>query len=354
MRSLENQTYSLESQELREIFKKLSERYILYAPVRVPAGGRYCGQDSVLYQQISDINEIEYRDRSTYPLKDVLLPITQTLFYFTEDEYRESKEPEKDLLVFGRACDLNSLKITDQIYLENGEEPDYFYQRMRDKAKFVLMECREQFEGCFCCSVGANRTDLHSLAIAFDEAGAQIEVRDEAFKPYFTQSTQSGYEIMFPQENELKVDFPVIDSLDLINELKKHPVWDEYEDRCIACGSCTVACSTCTCFETTDIVYTQNAHIGERRRTCSSCMVDGFDEVSGGKCFRPKTAEKYRYKILHKVYGHDARFHSGPMCVGCGRCSERCPELISYPATLRKLSAAVNELKAKEGTEYAK
>ena len=86
----------------------------------------------------------------------------------------------------------------------------------------------------------------------------------------------------------------MIDNLDLANKLKSHPMWDEFDARCIACGACTVACSTCTCFETTDIIYTQNGKAGERRRTCSSCMVDGFDRMAGGACFRHKISEKYR------------------------------------------------------------
>jgi anaerobic sulfite reductase subunit A len=341
-------TYHLRAEELRALFSRLNERYVIYGPVRIPSGGRYAQTDSILYQPVHRYEEIEFRERSTYPMKEVLTPITQSLFYFTEDQYQESKPITQDILVFGRACDINSIQIQDQIYLQNGGIEDPFYRRVRDRVKFVLMECTQQFEGCFCCSVGANVTDIHAMAFSFGEQEAQIEVRDETFLDYFKQAEPSDYAIRFPQENELKVSYPVIDSLELANRVKEHPMWQEYDDRCIACGSCTLACSTCTCFETTDIVYTQNAHIGERRRTCSSCMVDGFDQVAGGQCFRKKTSEKYRYKILHKVYGHDARFHTGPMCVGCGRCSARCPELISYPATLNKLSAAIEEIKQKE------
>lgn len=348
-------TYRLKAAEMDQLFARLEETYVIYAPVRIPAGGRYAGEDSILYKQVHAYKEIEFRERSTYPMKEVITPITQTLFYFTEDEFRESKlEDDRDLLVFGRACDINAMKIQDQIYLENGNVEDPFYQRRREKVKFALMECQEQFDGCFCCSAGSNVTDLHSIAVSFGEDEAFVEVEDEdGFGTYLEGYEESGYEITFPAENELKVNFPVIDDLDMANLLKSHPMWEEFESRCIACGACTVACSTCTCFETTDIVYTQNGKVGERRRTCSSCMVDGFDEVAGGACFRKTTAEKYRYKILHKVYGHDARFHTGPMCVGCGRCSARCPQLIGYPETLNKLSKAIEEIR-QEGTNHAK
>lgn len=343
-------TYLLKAEEMDELFSKLEEQYALYAPVRIPAGGRYAGQDSIMYKPVHRYEDIEFHERSTFPAKEVLTPITETLFYFTEDEYTESKlRDDRDILLFARACDINAIRIQDQIYLENGGIEDTFYKRKRDKVKFVLMECTEQFNGCFCCSVGANQTDLHSLAVSFRDHEAYVEVKDETFADYFTSKQTSDYQVSFPQENELKVDFPVIDNIEVANELKKHPMWDEYDKRCIGCGACTIACSTCTCFETTDIVYTQNAHVGERRRTCTSCMLESFDRVAGGNCFRKKTSERYRYKIMHKIYGHNARFHTGPMCVGCGRCSARCPQLISYPETLKKVSAAIAEIKQREG-----
>ena len=34
------------------------------------------------------------------------------------------------------------------------------------------------------------------------------------------------------------------------------------------------------------------------------------------------------------------------MCVGCGRCTNRCPEFISISATVNKMNAAVEEIKA--------
>lgn len=348
-------TYQLKAEDMNRLLADLEERFVIYAPVRVPAGGRYAGDDSVLYQQVHKYEEIEFRMRSTYAMKEVITPITQTLFYFTEDEFRESKlDDARDILIFGRACDINAMKIQDQIFLENGNMEDFFYKRVRDKVKFALMECKEQFDGCFCCSTGSNVTDQHAIAVSFGEDAAYVEVKDEALDGYFEGCRPTDYEMVFPVENDLKVEFPKIEDLDMVNRLKSHPMWDEYDARCIACGACTVACSTCTCFETTDITYSQNGRVGERRRTCSSCMVEGFDEVAGGACFRKKTSEKYRYKILHKVYGHDARFHTGPMCVGCGRCSARCPQLIGYPETLKKLAKAIKEIKQEEGASHAK
>lgn len=54
------------------------------------------------------------------PAKEVLSPITQSLFYFTEDEYIESKATSKKLLIFMRPCDIHAQHHQERIYLGNG------------------------------------------------------------------------------------------------------------------------------------------------------------------------------------------------------------------------------------------
>ena len=93
-------TYQLKAAEMDKLFADLEEKYVIYAPVRIPAGGRYAGDDSVMYRQVHTYGEIEFEERSTYAMKEVITPITQTLFYFTEDEFRESK------MVTWRTCSI--------------------------------------------------------------------------------------------------------------------------------------------------------------------------------------------------------------------------------------------------------
>ncbi|MGL5244127.1 MAG: 4Fe-4S dicluster domain-containing protein, partial [Sarcina sp.] len=148
----------------------------------------------------------------------------------------------------------------------------------------------------------------------------------------------------FIEENEAKVTLPNIPDVDVLNKVKKHKMWREFDKRCIACGSCTLACSTCSCFTTTDVLYNENANVGERRRTAASCHIKGFDEMAGGHEFRPAIGDRMRYKILHKVHDYKEQFGENHMCVGCGRCTSRCPQYISITATINKLNDAVNEI----------
>ena len=165
---------------------------------------------------------------------------------------------------------------------------------------------------------------------------------------YFEGKTAEDYTPSFPTENKTKVTLPEIPNKEVLTKLKEHPMWNEYNKRCISCGSCTVCCSTCTCFTTTDIAYNENGSIGERKRTSASCQIEGFTDMAGGHSFRNTAGDRMRYKVLHKFHDYKERFKDYHMCVGCGRCISRCPEFISITATVDKMNKAIAEIVAEE------
>lgn len=335
--------YKLSFETVNSLFNELRKEYKIYAPKRFPKAGRYSDTDIIRYAEIKNVEEIVFDEKSDYPAKEVVSPITQTLFYFTEDEYREAKVHDKKVLIFARPCDINAQMNQDKIFLENSFE-DTFYKRMRDKVNYVMMECTSSEDTCFCCSMGTNKTDNYGLAARFEDGQVLFNVKDDKFAPFFEGKEEAEYTVKFIEENETKVTIPVIPNKDVLNKLKEHDMWKEFNKRCVSCGSCTIACSTCTCFTTTDISYNENGSVGERRRTAASCQVAGFDEMAGGHDFRKTTADRYRYKTLHKIHDYNERFGQGHMCVGCGRCTERCPEFISFTATIEKVNKAVKEI----------
>ncbi len=338
--------YRLSFEEVNDLFKKLQEEYRIYAPKKFEKAGRYSDTDIIKYDEVDKVEDIVYKEKSDYPAKEVITPITQTIFYFTEDEFRESKTDDKKLLIFARPCDINAQERQDKMYLENGPYTDYFYKRMKDKVKFILMECTEGWDTCFCVSMGSNKTENYSLAVRFNGDELLFDIKDEEFKSYFEDKNREDFDLQFIEQNEVNVDIPEIPNKDVLNKLKKHSMWDEYNKRCIGCGSCTVACSTCTCFTTSDVIYNENINAGERRRIQSSCQPEGleFDVMAGGISFRDIQADRYRFKILHKIHDYKERFGDNHMCVGCGRCITRCPEHISIMATIKKISKALKEI----------
>lgn len=343
-------SYKVPGGKTAELFAALSQKFDIYGPVLFKDQGRYSQTDIIKYDKLKSFDEIVYEKKSTYPMKEVLSPIQQALFYFTEDEFRESGCKDKPILVFGRACDINAMKVQSRIYAGNGGFVDSYYQRMKDRVKYVLMPCDGKDDTCFCVSMNSNVTDDHSLAVAFGKDGSlTFEVKDGAFDTYFDGYDKCDYTHKFVTENITKVTIPEIEDRDTLNALKAHPVWKQFNGRCISCGACTIACSTCTCFTTRDIIYGDNPEVGERRRVASSCQVHGFSDMAGGASYRNTAGDRMRYKMLHKFHDYNARFGEGHMCVGCGRCTSRCPEFISVTATLGKIAEAVKEINDNKG-----
>lgn len=337
--------YNLSFQEVNALFEDLKKEYKIYAPKRFKKQGRYSDTDIIKYDEVSTVEEIEFKEKSHYPVKEVITPITQTLYYFTEDEFRESSiGHNKKILIFARPCDINAQRRQDMIYLHNGNFEDTFYKRIRERVKFICIECVDGFDTCFCVSMNSNKTDDYSLAVRFNESSLLFDVKDKEFSKFFNDKTEEEFELKFIEENEAKVTIPEINDKEILIKLKNHPMWNEYNKRCLGCGSCTIACSTCSCYTTRDILYDSLGKIGERRRVQASCHIDGFDEMAGGHNFRTTKADKMRYKVLHKIHDYKAQFGDEHMCVGCGRCTDRCPEHISITATINKVNNAVNEI----------
>ena len=337
--------YNLSFQEVNALFEDLKKEYKIYAPKRFKKQGRYSDTDIIKYDEVSTVEEIEFKEKSHYPVKEVITPITQTLYYFTEDEFRESSiGHNKKILIFARPCDINAQRRQDMIYLHNGNFEDTFYKRIRERVKFICIECVDGFDTCFCVSMNSNKTDDYSLAVRFNESSLLFDVKDKEFSKFFNAKTEEEFELKFIEENEAKVTIPEINDKEILIKLKNHPMWNEYNKRCLGCGSCTIACSTCSCYTTRDIVYDSLGKIGERGRVQASCNIDGFDQMAGGHNFRTTKADKMRYKVLHKIHDYKAQFGEEHMCVGCGRCTDRCPEHISITATINKVSKAVKEI----------
>ena len=93
------------------------------------------------------------------------------------------------------------------------------------------------------------------MAVKFSAEGMQVQLKEEAFLPYFQGMPETSYTPAFVEENVLKVEPPDLSDEGVYQALKKHPMWKEFDSRCTSCGSCTVACSTCTCFTTRDVLY---------------------------------------------------------------------------------------------------
>lgn len=388
--------YQLAKTEAEKLLRQWTRKYNVFAPVRMEGEGCFSDTDIIRYGKIGKLDDIVWDQKSDYSFKEVLLAINETLFYFTEDQTTVPKGPEKDLLIFLRSCDLHGVKRLDQIYLKNGFE-DFYYGRVRERAKFVLMGCPETCGSGFCVSMGTNRCEDYDAYMKLDGEWAYLDVKSEELDSFLTRKDGSadgtaneaanravdgtvteeanktadgtaneevnrttngaangaagreGAENVsvafrlevtpdFVQENKETVTLPK----HLSNESFTKEIWKEYGSRCIGCGRCNFVCPTCTCFTMQDIFYRDNPKVGERRRVWASCQVDGYTDMAGGHGFRKSQGDRMRFKVMHKIYDYEKRF-GYPMCVGCGRCDDVCPEYISYSNCVNRLAREESE-----------
>ena len=333
--------YVLDQDGFTRVLGKIGRSRRIYAPVNKAGEGRFTDVDVVRYDFVTEAGEIELDKKSDYAFKEILTPLSQTLFFFTENVIKEADIDDSEAIVFLRSCDMHALKRLDQIYLHNGSHVDSFYKKIRDKLHFVLIGCTSSFQDCFCVSMGTNRTeDGYLFSVNFVDGRYDVDLKDASLEELFADSGAAAGDVTaaYVTENEVEVHVPE----EIPNSVIGSDLWKEYDKRCVACGRCNLVCPTCSCFTMQDAYYTDNGKVGERRRVGASCMIDGYSMVAGGGEYRKKHGERMRFKTLHKIsdfrkrYGYD-------MCVGCGRCDDVCPEYISFSNIINKVDAAVKE-----------
>ena len=148
--------YKLSSSGMNSVLSELSREYRLFAPKSFEGMGHFSDTDLIRYGEIKSIDEIVLDKKSQFSFKEIVFPVSETLFYFTENQVKSAEEEQKKTIVFLRSCDLHSLRRLDDMYLSNGPE-DFYYKRLRDKVKFALIGCRESFENCFCVDMETSK-----------------------------------------------------------------------------------------------------------------------------------------------------------------------------------------------------
>lgn len=333
---------TITAEEFNEFLQMIGKENRIFAPKRYEKRGRFSDTDLIKYGEIKTFEEIVWNEKSDFSPKEMIFPASQTMFYFNKENITESTVDNKGIIIFLRPCDINGIERLDTIFLKNGTVEDPYYKRVREKVKYIMIECTQGFENCFCTVMNTNKTDNYSMAVRAGEK-IKVEIKDEEWRIAFqNMGEKNDFKPIFIEKNIKIVNVPMNEKMP--KEIFEHKMWEEYSKRCIACGRCNTACITCSCFTTKDIQYEDNKNAGERRRVWAGCHIDKFSDMAGGHGFRNKNGQRMRFKVMHKIYDFRKRFGKN-MCVGCGRCDDICPEYISFAECINKVSKTLEELK---------
>ena len=265
---------------------------------------------------------------TTLPPKDALFPQTQKMYRFTtgaQASVEEIAEEEEQIFLFGiRPCDVQSIECLDQVFLTKGFI-DPFYAKKREKLTIIAIACSKAEPSCFCRSMGVapDAAPQADILLKPTKEGWQIHCQSEKGKVVIGAladllEEESGPTLP-PAEPELKVDMTGV--AEKLSTMFEHPMWEEISRPCLGCGACTFVCPTCHCFEMGPELC---GKMGTEMRYWDSCMFSEYTRMAGGHNPRPSIKERLRNRYLHKLSFFAERYGQG-LCVGCGRCIEKCP-----------------------------
>lgn len=292
-----------------------------------------------LFKEVKSIQDVALDYHNTVvPPKDWFFAQTQELFTFqnslTELEIEASTPSREQYVLFGvRPCDLQSIALLDHVFLGDvSKEPytDEHYQQKREQTTIIGLSCQDPLPSCFCTTFGVSpvRHELADLMLTEREGEYLVEVMTPKGE-LLLQNNQSLFEgasdldmgALTQRVEEKTMKLSVEDIYQRLPLLFESPYWEELAQSCLGCGVCTYVCPTCHCFDLSDET---TGGKGRRIRTWDSCMYSNFTLMTSGENPRPSQKERVRQRFFHKLRYFQERYHQS-LCVGCGRCIEKCP-----------------------------
>jgi sulfhydrogenase subunit beta (sulfur reductase) len=313
----------------------------LYAPVK--RGSGYAFDRPRTWADV----ELHY-GRTILPPRKLFLPPTERMFVFDpRTGYRDTlTEAAAPRVLFGvHAYDIHGLNILDRVFAE-GKYPDPYYVTRRRHTVIIGIDF-EPDDRHFASSMNADFVDSgfdlflsdigdHYLVLVGTSRGDDIVTMSRSLLETPTAADFDEYKRRSAARRARYRTYVDLGDLPEILEMEYHSdVWEQLGAQCLSCGSCSMVCPTCYCFEVSDEVGL-GGRAGSRVRTWDSCLFKTHALVAGGENFRESRASRIKFRFYHKQRGFVAEY-GRPSCVGCGRCAAMCPAGIDITTVIRMI-----------------
>ena len=319
----------------------------VHAPVR--RGKGYAFDVPALWSDVC----LQY-PRTILPPRKFLLPPREATFAFDAKEgFRDLvTEAHTPIVLFGvHAYDIFGINILDRVFAQ-GKFADPYYIARRRSITIIGVDF-EPDDKHFAYSMNADFVDSGFdlflsdigdgyLVLVGTSRGDDIVLMSRSL---FQEPTEEDIAEYKRRSGRHRADYKSrleLGELPQILEMEyDSKVWDEMAERCLSCGSCSAVCPTCYCFDVNDELELGGRN-GSRVRSWDSCLFKTHALVAGGENFRASRASRIKFRFYHKQRGFVAEY-GRPSCVGCGRCTEACPEGIDIVTVIKKIRGDYHE-----------
>lgn len=341
-------TFIIGKKNLHSLLEQFRKSFKVYGPTKP-------GHDST-FEEITSIDQLHLDYHSTVlPLKKFFHPPKDQLFSFTKVQNSYSSKEifsEEKILLFGiHPCDVHALLKLDKFF--SGEFTDIYYLKRRKNACIVALNCVEPSEYSFCHSLGTGPFLKEGYDLLLTDIGTKyfIEIGSDIGKQLLENATvEKAAESDFLEkerrmkltERKFKKHMNTQWLPQIATESLNHTVWSDLGERggvagshaCLSCGSCSLVCPTCYCYDVYDTIDI-TLQKGIRARELDSCQLLEYAEVAMHGNFRSERTARIRHWMLCKFGAAAGGQNSG--CVGCGRCIRVCPSKIDITQVAKVL-----------------
>ncbi|KLU64209.1 MULTISPECIES: 4Fe-4S dicluster domain-containing protein [Desulfosporosinus] len=303
----------------------LSSDYRLIAPVSEAGGVNYKAVKS-----FSDVKQ-DYLN-SKLPPKSLFFPQHEKLISYVKNgkdvTVKNELKVEKTILFGVRPCDAKGLLLLDKVFKNDQYQDPYYYER-RNNTVVIGMACKTIAPTCFCSSMGLSPASSEGADIFLIDLGDSydLEIITEKGKALLgdlglselTAQEQALVDAVKSAQTTSQVDVSTI--TEKLDKMFDNPYWENLQEKCLGCNTCSFSCPTCHCFDISEEVC-QNS--GSRVRTWDACMAPLFTLHGSGHNPRSTQKARWRQRMMHK-FNYFVHNNGDIACVGCGRCIRSCP-----------------------------